>query len=812
MELRPYQQECIDTIESQPPGAYLCQMATGTGKTCTFANIPRQGRVLVLAHREELVRQPAKYYDCPVGFEIAAEKSHGEEVVIASVQSMVHRLDRFSPDEFDMIITDECFTCDTEIDGKKLTEFKRGDIISSYSGKEIEKKPITHVFKRKPSSLIGITLEDGTLIKCTKNHPIYVEGEGYKAAAEIKEGDYVRRIPVHNVRETRSDGEFHEKAVEKQNGFFQKIGKNLLFPGMLKGFFCKKFKHHNGENKPEVCQRENEKAQSHEKPGDKGKGFRSSERNRPLSENQMWKRSGTDRTTAKSYDCSEREKSVCRVCNPDKVCGEIRNTLSDRLQSGHCSSWGNACNRSGREQPLRSFPSRTGQKEGVLFEHIRVASVEVYKQTSDGTFGGMCPDGFVYNFEVKDNHNYFANGVLVHNCHHAASPTYKKIYSYFNPRKHIGFTATPNRGDKIRLDNVFQKIIFQRDLRWAILHGYLTDITCKRVNIGFDLSAVHTRRGDYAPGELNDVMDGTADAIAQAYRELAVGATLIFAVSVHQAEEIATRIDGAVVVTGKTKDRASIIQDFTAGKIPCIVNCMVFTEGTDIPRVETVIIARPTQSEALYAQMVGRGLRLYPGKKKLTLIDCVGVTGHASLCTAPSLLGIDMENVPESKKDDIEGDLFELPDKVVAASDVPESWIKNVKIVDLWAKEQSYNTHDVNFFKMPDGSLVCSLAERQSMTIPCPDSLGMVNLPDGSRVGMQEAIDRVYTRLCDFFPDQRQLWDLNVVNKWGKYPATPKQLEIIKKRCKGFDTDGLTKGDASQILNRLFNGPKMKRR
>ena len=105
---------------------------------------------------------------------------------------------------------------------------------------------------------------------------------------------------------------------------------------------------------------------------------------------------------------------------------------------------------------------------------------------------------------------------------------------------------------------------------------------------------------------------------------MAVGATLIFAVSVHQAEEIAKRIKGAVVVTGETKDRASIIQAFTAGEIPCIVNCMVFTEGTDIPRVETVIIARPTQSETLYAQMVGRGLRLYPGKQQLELIDCVG--------------------------------------------------------------------------------------------------------------------------------------------------------------------------------------------
>lgn len=505
MELRPYQKECIDTIEAQQPGNYLCQMATGLGKTVTFANIPRHGnRMLILSHREELVEQPRKYFDCSYGIERASHRSHGEEVVSASVQTLVRRLDGFDPEEFGIIICDE--------------------------------------------------------------------------------------------------------------------------------------------------------------------------------------------------------------------------------------------------------------------------------------------------------------------AHHAAANTYRTIFDHFRPDKLIGFTATPNRGDKIRLDNVFGQIIFQRDLRWGIQNGYLCDIDCKRVDIGFDLSAVHTRRGDYAPGELEEAMDGTADAIAQAYRDLAVGATLIFAVSVHQCEEIAKRIPGAVVVTGETKDRAAVIEAFTRGEIPCIVNCMVFTEGTDIPRVETVIVARPTQSEALYAQMVGRGLRLYPGKDKLKLIDCVGVTGKASLCTAPSLLGLDMTNVPARKAQEIQGNLFELPMKITTASDTPESWIKNIRIVDLWAQEQKYNTHDINFFKMPDGSLVCSLADSKRLVIPCPDALGKVRLRDGSMVGMQEAIDRVYTTLIRDYLECRHLWDLEMVRRWGRAPATEKQLEMIRRRCKDFDPTGLSKGDASQILNRLFNGPKKGRK
>lgn len=392
--------------------------------------------------------------------------------------------------------------------------------------------------------------------------------------------------------------------------------------------------------------------------------------------------------------------------------------------------------------------------------------------------------------------------IVCDEAHHAAAGTYRKIFDYFRPEKLIGFTATPNRGDRVRLDDVFQKIVFQRDLRWGIENKYLCDILCKRVDIGYDLRAVHTRNGDYAPGELDEAMEGTADAIAQTYREHAASATLIFAVSVHQAEEIAGRIKGAVVVTGETKDRAAIIESFTAGEIPCIVNCMVFTEGTDIPRVETVIVARPTQSESLYAQMVGRGLRLYPGKERLVLIDCVGVTGRASLCTAPSLLGLDVSDIPASRRSKLQGDLFELPVRAAAAADCPESWIRNVEIVDLWAKEQKYQTHDVNWFKLPDGSMVCSLPEGRRITIPCPDALGMVEL-NSLRVPMQEALDRAYTVLCERFEDCRKLWDLNAVRRWGSGGATEGQIRLIRRQCKNFDCSGLTKGQASQIINRL---------
>lgn len=200
--------------------------------------------------------------------------------------------------------------------------------------------------------------------------------------------------------------------------------------------------------------------------------------------------------------------------------------------------------------------------------------------------------------------------------------------------------------------------------------------------------------------------------------------------------------------------------------------------------------------------MVGRGLRLYPGKEKLKLIDLVGTTGRANLCTAPTLLGIDMENVPKSKQDEIQGDLFDLPELIKQIADTPESWIKNIEIVNLWAKGQAYNTHNVNWFKMPNGDLVLTLKNKR-LVIPAQDELGETVIGN-KRVKMQDALDSAFKYLCENYADEKYIWDIKQIKKWGKAEASEKQKTIIKRMCKGLDVDELTKSEASQILNRLF--------
>ena len=110
-QLRPYQQEAVNLVNSLERGSYLLNLATGLGKTVIFSSFKRKGKTLVLVHREELAYQAKSKYDCPVGLEMAKNESNEEEVVVASVQSLVKRLEKFPKNYFDMIIIDERTSC-----------------------------------------------------------------------------------------------------------------------------------------------------------------------------------------------------------------------------------------------------------------------------------------------------------------------------------------------------------------------------------------------------------------------------------------------------------------------------------------------------------------------------------------------------------------------------------------------------------------------------------------------------------------------------------------------------------------------------
>ncbi len=414
----------------------------------------------------------------------------------------------------------------------------------------------------------------------------------------------------------------------------------------------------------------------------------------------------------------------------------------------------------------------------------------------------------------------------------AKGKQYEDVIKYFNTAYTVGLTGTPFRLDGKKLtDDLFDKIVYEKNIKWGIENDFLCDVEAVRAYIGYDLTNVKTSGGDYNISDLNEAVIGTEDAIAEAYDKYGKGKpTLIFATGVDHAFAIASKIDGAEVIVGETPqdERDRIFKGFENQEIPVIVSVQVMTQGVDLPISEVGIFAKPTKSVGRYQQQVGRILRTHPNKKKALIVDCVGVNS-LGLCTAPSLIGINLDKVHENKRDELVGDLMDMPELVEMLSDIPMSWIRNEKVVNLWAKENDYDTDKVNYFQLPDGRMVVSLPERAKITLPAPNMLGKIDAreikgmsPDLLGWGLEEygniwpyqrALNAVRANLERNYGDSASLWDLKKVRRWGKEPASEKQLKYIEWRLKDEELpEDMNKFEASQIINRLKNGYKPTKR
>lgn len=226
--------------------------------------------------------------------------------------------------------------------------------------------------------------------------------------------------------------------------------------------------------------------------------------------------------------------------------------------------------------------------------------------------------------------------IITDECHHAAAVSYQKVYDAFPDALQLGVTATMARGDGVGLGSVWEEVVYSKSVLWMISKGYLTDVKATRVDVkGLDLSDVKASRGDYQAGDLGRaLMESQADdVIARAYVEHAKDRPgVVFTPTVETAHAAADGLNAAgvrtAVVSGETPtdERRQIFDDFRTGKVQVLANCMVLTEGFDAPWASCAVIARPTQSQPLYVQMVGRVLRPWPGKADALVLDVVGAS------------------------------------------------------------------------------------------------------------------------------------------------------------------------------------------
>jgi len=421
--------------------------------------------------------------------------------------------------------------------------------------------------------------------------------------------------------------------------------------------------------------------------------------------------------------------------------------------------------------------------------------------------------------------------IVVDEAHHATAATYRRVFEHFgllkngSPRLLVGFTATPKRGDGQGLDAVFQEITYARSLPDMIEAGFLAPLAAYRVETDVDLSRVRTRMGDFVAGQLSKAVniDERNELIVRVYTErLRKRRTLCFCVDVAHAHSLAARFRRAGIaskaVTGEMprEDRASALEGFREGRFQVLTNCMVLTEGYDEPAVSGILLARPTKSSLLYAQMIGRGTRLHPGKKNVVIVDIVDVTRDNKLVCLPTLFGL-----PDNF--DLEGHTTREVEKALKWVEENRPWVRTdlaaslrdlryrcrrIDLFDLRVPEEIADVSEYAWIEIGRGCCRLNLGRGERVMV-APTILGewevVLERADGETTVASAADRRRAVRSADAFVEANRKEAVPLVlsrSRWRRQPPSARQLDILR-RLRLHLPRGLTKGQASHLIGML---------
>lgn len=428
--------------------------------------------------------------------------------------------------------------------------------------------------------------------------------------------------------------------------------------------------------------------------------------------------------------------------------------------------------------------------------------------------------------------NYFKS-IIVDEAHHAAAPTYRRIIDHYEHEYLLGVTATPQRGDSTRLIDVFQEIVYYKTIQDLIEQGWLARLKGYRVTTNVDLTNVEVTEGDFIQSQLEDAVNNSYrnKLVVDTYINICPNKkTIVFAAGVDHAAKLVKEFRRnnvqAELIVGDTPDqeRSDILQKFKNGSISVLVNVGVLTEGFDEPSVEVILLARPTKSNLLYTQIVGRGTRLYDGKTHCIVIDICDVTKGKKPLGLPTLLGLppdfdlqgrDLLEVAEDYKK-----LEERSPQRALKCFKPEDVVVNMKEVDLFMpippSEVVMQYSKLVWSELSENTYRLSINNDESLTIQ-QDTLGRwyveyFNYSNRHRqnLGYVPDMRMAFAASDSWIQDNRSsaLTLLDSSAAWRSDAPTPSQIKALKRLGIAV-TPEMTKGFVSQILSKHYeNNPR----
>lgn len=287
--------------------------------------------------------------------------------------------------------------------------------------------------------------------------------------------------------------------------------------------------------------------------------------------------------------------------------------------------------------------------------------------------------------------------IIVDEAHVSMSDTYRKIFARFPDARVAGFTATWTRSDSRKLGDFWQRIVYQRGIRWAIREGFL--VPPKALSIGAPadlLDGVRTRGGDYVDSDLGHAVsvDEVRQNVVRGYREHASNrAGVLFAPTQDAAEYFgdALRSSGVVAAgiyaTTPPAARRAIFAAYRRGTVKVLTTCTALAEGWDAPWCSVALMVRPTRHAGLYIQQVGRVLRPWPGKTDALVLDFVGGSQGMSLSLEAVLAQTILSSDSDVPADPDGWDPDELTEELANERDDELMFVvrKGTRPVDLFA-------------------------------------------------------------------------------------------------------------------------------
>lgn len=403
--------------------------------------------------------------------------------------------------------------------------------------------------------------------------------------------------------------------------------------------------------------------------------------------------------------------------------------------------------------------------------------------------------------------------IVIDEAHHATAVTYRRILEHCRMGRPdgplvLGVTATPERGDRKSLQQVFDRIVYQKTLLEMMQAGYLVDLRAIQVLLQANFDALRTQRGDFADADLESLLlaaNAPAQVLAAFQRHAAGRKTLLFTPTVAMAYAMAATFAGAGIAaealdgTTPIAARRAILRRLHSGETRVVANCAVLTEGFDEPSVDCVIVARPTQSRAFYQQMLGRGTRTYPGKTDCLILDVVGVSTQHTLQTAATLFACDPHGLAQASVLEILKD----EDEDVSMGAMPIEGTLRSTPVDLFARRA------LRWVLTRQGAWVLSLGAQHGTLRLRADGVDTWQVMHVRRevepalLGDLLPLDYAQGLAEDFARHLGVERLLDAEAPWRRQPASDKQVALLQKLGVALQAD-LSKGQAADLLSAVL--------